>query len=70
MKPILAAAAFALLSIGGAQAADPVVPTTGSAQGITVPHALPGEPTHGHNPRLKAISPRPQGSRAKARSRV
>jgi hypothetical protein len=49
MKIILVAAAFALLSFSGARAADPVVPSTGSAQGITVPHATPGEPTHRHN---------------------
>ncbi len=61
MKLILAAAAFALLSIGGAQAADPVVPTTGSAQGITVPHALPGEPTHSHDPALEGHLTAPTG---------
>lgn len=66
MKLILAAAAFALLSIGGAQAADPVVPTTGSAQGITVSHALPGEPTHDHNPAIEGHLTAPTGQLSQA----
>ena len=49
MKTALAAAMMTLLTFGAAQAADPFVPQTGSAQDITVPHALPGEPVHRHN---------------------
>lgn len=66
MKIILAAAAFALLSFGGAQAADPFVPNTGSAQGITVPHALPGEPTHRHDPATEGHLTAPTGQQSQA----
>lgn len=66
MKLVLAAAAFALISVGAAQAADPVVPTTGSAQGITVPHALPGEPTHSHNPAIEGHLTSPTGQQGQA----
>lgn len=49
MKSLFIAAASAMLSFGAAQAADPAVPITGSQQGIFVPHATPGEPTHRHD---------------------
>ena len=61
MKLLLTAAAIALMSFGAARAADPVVPTTGSEQGIAVPHARPGEPTHKHNPASEAHLTAPTG---------
>lgn len=61
MKLTLAAAVIMLASLGIADAADPVVPTTGSQQGITVPHALPGEPTHRHDPTTEGHLTAPTG---------
>ena len=69
MKLILAAAAFALVSFGGAQAADPFLPNTGSAQRITVPHALPGEPTHRHNSATEGHLIAPTGEQSQASER-
>lgn len=61
MKFVLTAAVITLMSLGTAQAADPVVPMTGSEQGITVPHALPGEPTHRHDPTTEGHLTAPAG---------
>lgn len=66
MKLILAAAAFALLSFGSARADDAFVPNTGSAQGITVPHALPGEPTHRHDAATEGHLTAPTGQQSQA----
>ena len=69
MKTALAAAMMTLLTFGAAQAADPFVPQTGSEQGITVPHALPGEPVHRHNPAIEGHLTAPTGQQSQASER-
>lgn len=69
MKTALAAAMMTLLTFGAAQAADPFVPRTGSAQDITVPHALPGEPVHRHNTAVEGHLTAPTGQQSQANER-
>lgn len=69
MKTAIAAAMLTLVTLGAAKAADPFVPRTGSAQDITVPHALPGEPTHRHDPATEGHLIAPTGQQAKANER-
>lgn len=61
MKLALIVAAAAMLSFGAARAADPSVPATGSEQGITVPHATPGMPTHAHDAKAEGHLTAPTG---------
>ena len=70
MKLALTAAVISLLAVGAAHAADPFLPPTGSAQGITVPHALPGEPTHKHNPAMEGHVIAPTGQVPQASERA
>lgn len=69
MKIAVAAATMTLLTLGAAQAADPVVPQTGSEQGINVPHALPGEPTHQHDAKAEGHILAPSGEQGQASAR-
>ena len=69
MKLLLTAAVIALASFGAARAADPSLPTTGSEQGIAVPHALPGGPTHKHNSATEAHLTAPAGQVPQASER-